>query len=786
MAYCLENNESPKQFRVLYNQLAHKQHIEPRQLFSSLKLNLHYYYILEVFNYDVGISRLFDEMASLDLPSQLKFVGLLSHNPALLIKDPGLEESFNKYLKHLLAVHDHNDDFQDLMIDISIFIKNHEISISQEFLNQISELGQTWGFEISLKNDQLQLSKFINLFKSSRLKKFIWLQYQVLNYLVEDNFQEFINGFIKLMNNSSVNFVFTELLSSSIECYNAALNDKDEIVTKNWNFFITNQIPLILHNILKLNQENFEIILEKTLPNLIHHETKLSLLKNLISFKLIKVETFYHLIGESETSMEINELIKFQNESKSRDFSVQDFITKNLIESNPEFTTLDNDDKLFHFMKNFNLINLESRAEFAKVISNTIAKLSDDKDSTRLRRLLICISSNLTVLDLIIFSTNPNLILLKLTEVCCNSDYLNDKVSHNDEDISMFGDDDIENYQELYTDYSVILLHILFISRRYHLNIPNVNNLFILKFLQNFQKSKSCSTELEPTFFNEWYDSIYNDTENLISDELISKTSLVNSFEIIPIVFNNSILSYQEGKITIDLLLNGFDFFTQPFLIINLISIFYRLDDFIWFDPQSELIWSILNKILNLKLDGESKLMFDLIWRHCSQDFAHWHEIKYDNADFTSVIQKVDKTEKKPQSYETIFIQNLNGLINWNLKNFDLSIYFQLDNINYYQIFQLMESEFNEIAGSSTETLNDDKNLSVVNSLEISSFLLLVLFRFDKAVLAKLQELLSRPLQDGTPILKDLNYFKTASEDEFHTNLFNKVTLKLIQNLTNL
>ncbi|ODV93433.1 hypothetical protein PACTADRAFT_77764 [Pachysolen tannophilus NRRL Y-2460] len=274
------------------------------------------------------------------------------------------------------------------------------------------------------------------------------------------------------------------------------------------------------------------------------------------------------------------------------------------------------------------------------------------------------------------------------------------------------------NYQDIYIDSSSILLTITLIFRRYKVPFSELANIspnsssFVLNFIKNVNNFPCVypkSDELEyQKLMQEWIHSLFDDSnENsgCISDELIKKTSIQACFSIIPNVFQQSLIAYSKGILKYDNLINAFEYFIQPFLMFNLLSIYKCLEKILWLkyenrnvdqlnnDKSLQLIFKISRNLIilnssmngNNTVSGESKYLHQLILEisGCSlyRSFAKYKDSKYYiiNEDFKELIHFLKKFSKNDKDYISIehnnyrdnvlplnlYQQHFNNLYNW-------------------------------------------------------------------------------------------------------------------------
>ncbi|CDK30020.1 unnamed protein product [Kuraishia capsulata CBS 1993] len=549
--------------------------------------------------------------------------------------------------------------------------------------------------------------------KLVRLRKLLWLSHQVnVRYVplvaVEAETQ-FVNEFKQILRisqaltGSTNTMIASELLTSLFECYVA---DPSPV----WEEFILFKFPLLVKRSLKTNQDTLEEVIHNCFETLsTAHSLKVDLIKCLIRLELVKQSAAkrFGLIAEEPVDA-VEDLV-----SVHADFTTPlgSAFKEQFVDANPEFVAFDEADPL-SLVDQMASGSVYQRRNFALMVSHSVHRFIREKDSARLHRLLLVLSTNLSVLCQVVLATGPYQFVLPLVQFLETWEL--DKQRNQDQDqdqMLLFGqeEDDDVNFQDYYTDFSCVLLVVFYVFQKFDLRLEmllahsasqnaSADPTFVFDFLKrsmglpqpasrrDLQDPSSNLNKLVNDWINSLFDSDVAASANGggISDELIKSSSMRDCFKVIPVVFQEAIIAHTKSFLGDEPLMNGLEYFLQPFLVCTIVGIFDFVRDRLWelCDVQSGEVALILKLVQSLvapgtKLKGEALYMHILVLETSSRDLCT--SLRPYISENTAIRQLVEKYDKPSNSnLEHSFFSRIRHICDAEAETWDLRSLFPL------------------------------------------------------------------------------------------------------------
>ncbi|VEU23593.1 DEKNAAC104735 [Brettanomyces naardenensis] len=473
--------------------------------------------------------------------------------------------------------------------------------------------------------------------KLLKLKKILWLSQQVTVKFTPIN-DKFIRAFKRLLNLSRVATAATntsiayELTVSLFDCLFLSTSKTHHI----WAHAICHKLPQALKR-LKISQAKLSNTLSNSFEAIGIDQNKsliTSLLKNLVSMKLVKVEQFSKLFPDPSA-------ITPANSSRSLE-ELNHAYTSIFHTNNPEFVSME-ESGVAEFIKSVSESTSQTEM-FAKLVFESIDTLIANHDSTRLRRLLISLTLNREILDYVLLQGSPynmaRLLIAYLEEEIetkpDSEGKRNQFLQDNNADFMDLdlAEDDSSNAQDFFTDFGTVLIFIQFIVFRFNMNLWKfekdkqalqlLNNASTVNSNNYLEKVQDPDSELN-SIINDWIGSLFdNINTDGISDDLVKRCSLKDYHFIMPRVIEEAVSAFSLSLIDEDSLMGGLEYFYQPFLINNLTSIFRYLVNASWSrENQNDIITvtKILRKLsVADEMSGEVKLLHSMIMEIVNDD----------------------------------------------------------------------------------------------------------------------------------------------------------------------
>lgn len=560
----------------------------------------------------------------------------------------------------------------------------------------------------------------VNTLRMVRLKKLMWLDYQVVtNYAclkTLDQMVQFLNGFTKILNVSENDLrnvkvsssILYELLSGCFESIDMLTPDKEmeKLAHDVWYHFIVVKVPLLVQKVFQFNQETLWTIMNS-------FETTSLLVKDhfvvsCAAMDLIKAEKL------SSSQLEIL--------NDKHDLS---FILETLSNTNPEFVSVEECEILVNLERSFPSYehhrNYECKLQFLNEFGMLLEKFISSNDTSRLNRLLISCLGNERVMESFLLYHSPYIVLRKLVTYASKWDI--DSLSFNsnntntndsttiDADYANSIMDDDDNLQYFYFEFNILLLAMTYIYQHFNLKMNHVVSSikganrpdtvsFVLKFISSLQPNYA-KVSYDDDLINEWVNCLFlrnppsGHAETGISDSLIKRTSIARMLRICPQILKESITCVHYKLINFDdHINNALELIVQPFLILTILpflanskEIQIRLSRLEHTKEQGLLkdTYHTLLKILSFLIDeknsndgNEGKIMHKVIFGIVSNDVYQMIAYIHDKVELREdkVIQEFMERHRQVKTIESNFAtnkgtpfeivdQNLSQLITW-------------------------------------------------------------------------------------------------------------------------
>jgi len=550
-----------------------------------------------------------------------------------------IENSSLKLCNHVVLfcinlIDQHIPDIQELIFHLLKSLKKYD---------NLEQLLQEKSRDLTLNHfDNKVVQKEYHAFKKLTLskdkmdsltviKKYLWLNKMMKEWNFHDKLlTNFVNNFIS-GNDEEGNsrcknpfIIAQEFISSLLSGYENALHNKEDFyVIFNWKNYILTKLPLIISD-MKFNDQEYEKLIHAIISE---NESTIHQLfvKSCIQHKIPMFQKLYPTINE----------VAFSHDSFHQD--VMQKFNEKLLTVNSEFISLE-ESGFIEFMSSLSssieFLN-HKQVELSAIFNKVLDELISGKDFEKLNRLLLTVLNNGDILKFLVFNNGPYDILYKLIDFIDRESF----------DL----DDDDEIFSDFYSYFGVILLGILMILEVFQIDLKNlmIKDSFALGYINDFyyrlcdnfvndneneEKSNIPITNL----LNDWINSLFDDANDGLSDDLIKSINIKQIYKLIPIVYKQSIIAGKLGVIDFPILINGIDYLSQLFLIPCSLSIINWLLKEIRNEENgnekesetskpSQFLINVLHEIIksNINEQNEVSLIFKIVLNICGRDLLH-------------------------------------------------------------------------------------------------------------------------------------------------------------------
>ncbi|CAH6719378.1 mediator of RNA polymerase II transcription subunit 5 [[Candida] jaroonii] len=578
------------------------------------------------------------------------------------------------------------NSFKTFMDTFMNFLNNNEYVKQLEYCNNKFPLERNGSSHRGTFNTDRLSHKKINLslnIKSKNyknyenLKIFFWFNNYFKKFEIPNN-ETLIKNFNENFNGDCSKFIFS-IFNGINYCL---LMDLTNYVYHNWTNFLNSRLSKIIQLYKIENIDDVIISVFETFENNdnffvgksdLLNTLKQNFIKSLIFNKFLSIKSFNKFFPTNENK--VNQQILIHEMSNLN--SIENFnnvLNDKLYNLNCEFISIEESNLIEYFNEIPNRIKLSmnKQIELVQNFENFIDLLINESNFEKLNRLILLILQNNKLFNLFLFNLpNKNTIfkLMKLID--------NDSFKINDDNESLF--------QEIYSYFGNLILFMIKISKYIDLEILTKNS-FFSQFLNNFNSNFSNLTlyynnendendenktiiENYSNLINDWIQSLFNESEGGLSDEIIKSIDVKQINQLIPIIYQYSIIALVNNKIDKKIFNNGLDYLSQNFLLSCNLSIVNWLKSKIELKNQSsnkylDVLVEIINLIDKIHLDSNNELklasgiLLNMIYDSIS-------DFKYLNIDKKFLLDKLETFEKKGSTEFTDDINSSPKIINF-------------------------------------------------------------------------------------------------------------------------
>ncbi|CAH2352003.1 mediator of RNA polymerase II transcription subunit 5 [[Candida] railenensis] len=539
--------------------------------------------------------------------------------------------------------------------------------------------------------------------KLVQIKKSIWI-YSIISKFLCISTSDFVKTFESkffLKNNlqekkgyALLTSIITSLFEGIIPSTSSSASYPSYVVA-NWKNFIVTKLVSICREV-ELTKLEIEEVIQTAMKQLPTSYSDLQLKQNFVKScifnSVLDMSSFNKIFPNDPPTVSLNsELHQFKNNTING--SIADDFSKKLIDINSEFISLEESGLIQYvssLSKQFQFC-LAKQRELNTIVNKLVDDFIRNKNNEKLNRLLLSLLNEPATLSMIFFEKDPVPFLSKLIKYIDQSEIDQQiRKTNSSNDVSDGNSGVSDDFQEIYSQFGVILLSIIQFIEYFDINSHNdlllIKKSFTMDYLNNFHyrlcdqltsnlNMKSIGGEdIEDdqtiiTNYNslvgDWIRSLFDETnEDGLSDELIKQVNVKQLYKIIPLIYQQAIIAFNCGKIDIKTLNNGLDYLTQLLLIPCSLSIINWLLRYI-IVGNGKLV-QVLHTIIKSSMKGGSTknneegvagddnngnseisdqvLVFKLVLNSCSKD----------------ILATLSQIAKTPESEEIISIIEAN------------------------------------------------------------------------------------------------------------------------------
>lgn len=777
---------SDKQFVHLFQQLNHETPITRGQFEELLQdaSNESYLIVISLSNNKTNAGEFFwDCMKSLPINQQIRLLKKYQLKFHLIESVELFVPKFIDYCESALAIK--NDHLiNTIILNWNILVNNHfdsikELDIFKKFFTKLLNFLHTNHYSRQLEychdkfknsssgtaNAKASGSKFslklnnvnvnVNSKNYSNFENFkifyLFNNYYFKNFNIPDN-ETIFQKFNKDFNGDCYKLIYSIFLGINL----SVSTNQVHYIQNNWLLFLNSRLPKI---ILLYRTDNLEEIITKIFSNFpnVNLNLKQNFIKSLIFNKILSIKSF-HKFFPNEIKINQQNLIHEMSNINSVDSSFEEILNDKLYNINCEFISLEESNLIDIFHKILNKIEFSmiKQIELANAIEKLLNVLIDDLDFEKLNRLVLVILHNNKLFNLLLFNLRSKSVLFKLIRLVDNSESF--KV----------GDDD-NSFQDLYSYFGNVLLFIIKLSNYLNFNFK-LKSSFTFNYLNNFRfnysnltsnystgtkENSSFSSNLSSgndssdssndnkiivenyeTLINEWIRSLFDDDTDGLSDDLIKSIDVKQIYQLIPIIFQQAIMAFIEGKINLKILVNGLDYLCQNFLlpcnlsIINWLSLKISLKN-VNLNNYLKVLNEMIKLINNIKVESNnelkltSEILLDLICQSLANANITQLNIALENNDVMNKISQIcnpaNFKDLNFADFEDNLVKGFNGLTDINYKFIDYYV-----NTNKALIKNLIIMLNNGSGSSSSNTATNHSGSSSENLKFLIDFIIYI------------------------------------------------------------
>ena len=446
----------------------------------------------------------------------------------------------------------------------------------------------------------------------------------------------------------------------------------------NWKNFIITRLPLLLKELgldteqiserntwqsaKDIIQEVFESLGEKTLSVIVEpredsetiHDLRKEFVIGCIAQDLLPSSSYIFLFPNDGNK----DFLSCTESSKSLLLgSILEEFRSRLIDVDCEFTTLE-ESALVDFV-NYLPDRLKYLAivqkEVTKKINEMVNVFTAENNFQKLYRLLLAISNNIEVVNLIAFNTEEGPYYLLLTLTNCI-------------DTSSFSDESENNFQDTYAYFGATLLFIVFTLKNFQIDYSTLylENSYTFSYIKNYYyrncdslperlPSNSVTDENYDTTVSNWISALYDINNEGLSDDLIRSVNAKEFYKLIPNIYIQSIVATTNGKLDYKLLRNGLEYLSQSFLIPCSLNVLQWLHVLIWNSSSTLEVFltDVLQEVVKIGFaemensNSESSLLYLLIFKITGDSLVHKLENLPNGTISTNLGELIEKLSTK-------------------------------------------------------------------------------------------------------------------------------------------
>ncbi|EGV65369.1 mediator complex subunit [Yamadazyma tenuis] len=345
-------------------------------------------------------------------------------------------------------------------------------------------------------------------------------------------------------------------------------------VKNNWLNFLSSRVPKL---ILLYKVDNLEDTINKAFENFdnfdkINTNLKQYFIKSLIFNKILSIKSFHRFFPNEGKVNQQTLIHEMSNVNSSENF--QDNLNDKLYSINCEFISIDESNLMEYLDTTINKVefSMQKQVDLISTMKNMMDLLVDEQSLEKLNRLLLILLKSPKLFQVFMFNLSDREIIFKLIKLLDNDSF---KLNDNNEG----------SFQEFFSYFGVLLLFIMQCSEYINMDF-NMKNSFTSTYLHNYNLNY---TNLTPVFneevendktiasnynslINDWINSLFDEAEGL-SDDLIKSIDVKQVYQLIPLIYQQAVIAFINGKINLKILNNGLDYLSQNFLLPCSVSI---------------------------------------------------------------------------------------------------------------------------------------------------------------------------------------------------------------------
>lgn len=473
--------------------------------------------------------------------------------------------------------------WQNLIVTFNL--KDHELVRKNlaKFLSFLNSNGYTKQFDYcsaKLTDSKLSLSiqpRLNNLTLNVNSKNYNHFENLKIFYFFNSMFETYSvpdNEVILKRFSGNFNGDCFKLISSIFNGIHLSQETKQpSYVRNNWKNFLSSRLPKF---ILAYKVENLEEIIHRVFEVFegvdgIDTELRQYFIKLIIFNKMLSIKSF-HRFFPNETRVNQQTLIHEMSNYNSND-NFNDNLNDKLYNINCEFISFE-ESNLIEYLRSVVLkveFSMLKQLELVSTIEKYINLLLDEQNYEKLNRIILVLLNNCKLFQMMLFNLSSKQVILKIIKLL-------------DQDAFRLNDND-SSFQEFFSYFGIMLLFIVECSKYIDLDFK-LKDSFTLGYLHNI---KLDYTNLTPRFneeietdktivdnynnlVNDWINLLFDESEGL-SDDLIRSIDVKQIYQLIPLIYQQAIISFVHGRINMKILNNGLDYLSQSFLLPCTVSI---------------------------------------------------------------------------------------------------------------------------------------------------------------------------------------------------------------------